>query len=449
METHRGRMRASGWLECILAGWLAVGGGVPIVADEPRPTSISSQAAMEWLLSTSEEGDRVRAIQAIRAWNIADRPMLTTLQVLSLRDPSAAVRTAARQAYVEMKPSLSMRRREFAARGAALLREWEWRENVEELDDGAPANGPSESPAPPAAGDEGRTEGESHPAPETGGPEQIVRAHEAPSSQEVRTVAAGEAETAPTAVDLVPLTVEQDAAPPPVSPAVIEKVLRESARNAPAPDGPMAPASTPIPRTEAAPPPDPVRSLDGLGSTRQPVEKPRNSIRIESVAGKPSAAPGAVELPAPRTAEPRIAAAQKPAAPPVDRSEHASPPRVPSTDAPGSNLPTAWAPSTAPETDPEAPVRRQPKSWIAMDQVPRDEAARKQLARELLVKGRQLIQSGRLDEAEDLLFQVRELAVHYRRLEYSPKSLARDIALAREVARRKAVASNDGPAALR
>jgi hypothetical protein len=438
-------VRAAGRLGRFLAGWLAVWGGVSVVAGETFPRPMAPQEAVDWLLSTNEEGDRVRAIQAVRAWNIADRPMLTALQVLSLRDPSAAVRNAARQAYLEMRPSLPDRRREFAARGAAILRDWEWRENVEELDDGAPATGPAESPEPPAAGAEGSAEDESQPEPEAHGPAQVAQAAEPPPPQQVRAVAAGEAESA-SAINLVPLTVEQDAVPPPVSPATIEKILRESSRNAAAPGEPHGSARTPIPRTQAAPPPDLGRSLDGLSSTGAGVEKSKKSIRIESVAGKPAASPAAVESasPAPRLAAPPVAAAEKPAPKSYASSEHATSQRVPSTESPAADLPPAWNQTASPAS--EIPERPRPKSWIAADQLPRDESSRKAMARELLVKGRQLIQSGKVDEAEDVLFQVRELAVHYRRLEYSPKSLARDIALAREVARRKAVAAKDAPA---
>lgn len=81
-----------------------------------------------------------------------------------------------------------------------------------------------------------------------------------------------------------------------------------------------------------------------------------------------------------------------------------------------------------------------PQPWLALEQVPRDEPGRRQMARDLLERGRNLIAAGELQEAETVLFQVRELAVTYRRRQYSPESLARDIARARESLRKTSLA---------
>jgi hypothetical protein len=68
---------------------------------------------------------------------------------------------------------------------------------------------------------------------------------------------------------------------------------------------------------------------------------------------------------------------------------------------------------------------------MPIEQIPRDEEGRRKLAKEMLERGRQLAEAGSIAEAEQILFQIRELACDYRPLQYSPDLLARDIRKAR------------------
>lgn len=116
------------------------------------------------------------------------------------------------------------------------------------------------------------------------------------------------------------------------------------------------------------------------------------------------------------------------------------------------NLPPAWSnptPDSKPEETQATTKAPSPRPWIALEQIPRDEAGRRQMASDLLERGRQMAEAGQFDEAELLLFQVRELAVNYRRRQYSPELLSRDIARARESIRQTSIATAPTTSAVR
>jgi hypothetical protein len=72
------------------------------------------------------------------------------------------------------------------------------------------------------------------------------------------------------------------------------------------------------------------------------------------------------------------------------------------------------------------------KPLIDLTEIPTGNSGRQQMARELLDRGRELAKSGQWSEAESVLFRVRELAVNYRRWNYQPEDLERDIMEARQ-----------------
>lgn len=80
--------------------------------------------------------------------------------------------------------------------------------------------------------------------------------------------------------------------------------------------------------------------------------------------------------------------------------------------------------------DIQPPLHTRP--LIDLAEIPTGAAGRQQMARELLERGRELAKSGQWSEAESVLFRVRELAVNYRRWNYKPDDLERDIMEARQ-----------------
>ena len=68
---------------------------------------------------------------------------------------------------------------------------------------------------------------------------------------------------------------------------------------------------------------------------------------------------------------------------------------------------------------------------LPLEQVPRDPQARKEMADRMLAEARRMLEAGRLDDAEAIVYQVSELAVDYGRFEEKPSDLLREIAKAR------------------
>lgn len=83
------------------------------------------------------------------------------------------------------------------------------------------------------------------------------------------------------------------------------------------------------------------------------------------------------------------------------------------------------------QTNPSSDTR----SMMSLTEIPRDPAARKELAKRMLAEARRLLSEGKLDQAEAIAFRTRELAVRYGLFEDSPESLEKDLTKARQRAR--------------
>lgn len=393
---------------------------------EASPNWQNPHCVLELLFSANEEGDRIRVLELIADHGVSDSNVQLAVQVLSKNDPSPAVRNAARVAYSKLSKPTSMPSAQEKGAAGTLAK----REDIDEVDDEPvdepviPTSGGSriwvsgKSPAQP--GEKGSLVG---PPPSHVEPVNRVETRATIGQVSgVQAVGGGSIEQMEK-VELVPLTVPDEESARGASPAVISEIKRKILPRAG--EAPPAIATSPTATSKAATPVAEVPRLPVAGAP---------SIPGPSVEGK-------ADVKAPPATVPVTLHASSSSSSTKTQERPATSPEVKTLPRPPSVLPPAFT-SHSGEVKQPAPIQRVvPKPLIAMDNVPRDAETRKQMARELLTKGRKLIQENRLDEAETALFEARELAVEYRRLEYSPKSLARDIALAREIARRKAIAA--------
>lgn len=71
-------------------------------------------------------------------------------------------------------------------------------------------------------------------------------------------------------------------------------------------------------------------------------------------------------------------------------------------------------------------------SLLPISKIPRDDNGRKMMARRMISDARRMLALEQIDEAEAMLYRVKELAVPYGRFEDSPAYLERDIIKARQ-----------------
>jgi hypothetical protein len=193
-------------------------------------------------------------------------------------------------------------------------------------------------------------------------------------------------------------------------------------------------------RSASAPVADTIQRVAGSQDERRAVIIPRTSQRPAVPAPSTPPAPTPATLaatPEPTvksTVEPTRPMPVKPATPLSSVTQAPAPKLAPLTPTPDSS--NALLPPTNLDGATNVPSGLIGGSFgqsplMPIEQIPRDEEGRRKLAKEMLERGRQLAEAGSIAEAEQILFQIRELACDYRPLQYSPDLLARDIRKAR------------------